>query len=124
MLDILPGKRPIRRALLAGLVLIGLLAGAGAAPGMAHSPGKLISGPGTPTIDGVRGPGEWAAAAQAAMFPNALPGSTLLVMNDARNLYIAASVTDPTLSSADIISIQFDNQNNGVPDDGDERPLF
>ncbi len=120
MVDISPGVRPVRRAVLVGLVLVGLLAAAGATPGLAHTPGKLISGPGTPTIDGVWGPGEWAAAAQAPIFPNALPGSTLLVMNDDRNLYIAASVTDPTLSSADILDIQFDNQRNGVPDDGDD----
>jgi hypothetical protein len=120
MLDILRQKRLVRRALLVGLALVGLVAGAGAGPGMAHTPDKLFSEFGTPTIDGVRGPGEWPPAAEVPIFPAALPGSTLLVMNDTENLYIAASVTDPTLSGTDMLWIRFDNQRNGVPDDGDD----
>jgi hypothetical protein len=68
----------------------------------------------------VRGIGEWAAAAEVSVFPAVFPGSTLLVMNDAQNLYIAASVTDPTLTSADWLGIRFDNEHNGIVDDGDD----
>ena len=60
MLDMFPGKRPVRCSLLVGLVLVGLLAGAGAAPGMAHTPDKLRSGFGTATIDGFGPSGEGA----------------------------------------------------------------
>lgn len=121
MLKILSGKRPLRRALLVGLVLMGLLAAVGASPGLTHSPGKLRAGFGTPTIDGVRGAGEWAGAAEAPIFTTVLPGSALLIMNDAENLYIAAAVTDSTLTDTDSLEIRFDNDHNGVTDEGDDR---
>ncbi len=102
------------------LILVGLLAVVSADHGLAHSGDAFTSGFGTPTIDGVQGPGEWDAATQIPVFSD-LPGSTLYVMNDDTNLYFGLSVTDPTLSADDILEIRLDNAHNGTIDDGDDE---
>jgi len=75
----------------------------------------------TATIDGALSTGEWDAAASWNVFAGAYSGSTLFMMNDDVNLYIALSVIDPTLASNDIMEVRFDNANNGVMDAGDDE---
>ncbi len=88
-------------------------------PASAHF-GGVLTGLGTPTIDGVRSSGEWDSAIEIPVFAGALTGSTLLAMNDGNNLYIALDVVDPTLAGNDIVAIRFDNSHNGVLDVNDD----
>jgi hypothetical protein len=69
---------------------------------------------GPPTIDGIVSPGEWAAADSTTFTLEATYMTTLYMMNDATDLYIAITVTDATLSSDDQWVIAFDNNNDGV----------
>jgi hypothetical protein len=85
----------------------------------AHSGSVYTSRFGTPTIDGIRGIGEWDAAPAIPVFTQ-LPGSTLLVLNDNSNLYFALSVVDNDLSVNDVIQMRFDDDHNGVTDAGDD----
>ena len=76
---------------------------------------------GTATIDGSLGAGEWDDAASWSVFSGAYAGSTLYMMNDLDNLYMALSVVDPTLAANDIMEVRFDNGNNGTSDLGDDE---
>lgn len=82
--------------------------------------GDQLSGYGTATIDGKLSAGEWDSAAEIPVFAGELSGSTLFVMNDEKNLYIALSVVDDTLTSDDHIEIRFDNSHNGILDLNDD----
>jgi hypothetical protein len=64
------------------------------------------------TVDGVSSPGEWDDATQVPAFA----GATFFYKNDGENLYLALSVQDASLGAADILSIRFDNNRNGVWD--------
>jgi len=75
----------------------------------------------TATIDGTLSAGEWDNAETWSVFSGAYAGSTLYMMNDLNNLYIALSVIDSTLANNDIMEVRFDNANNGVSDVGDDE---
>jgi hypothetical protein len=64
-------------------------------------------------IDGVIGTDEWATAAQSA-FSISIYSVTLYVMNDATNLYVGARVSDGALTGTDRLTLQFDNNNDGL----------
>ena len=87
---------------------------------LTHS-GDAFDAPfGTASIDGRQGPGEWDDALEIPVFGDALPGSTLFVMVDAYDIFIALRVSDATQSFDDIFEIRFDGAHNGVLDDGDD----
>jgi hypothetical protein len=69
------------------------------------------------TVDGVNSPGEWDDATQVPAFA----GATFFYKNDGENLYLALSVQDASLGAADILSIRFDNNRNGVMDTGEDN---
>lgn len=69
-----------------------------------------LSAVGTAMVDGAKGVGEWDGAAQRDIFSGALAGSTLYVMNDSAQLYVAVEVEgDADLTGADRIELRFDN---------------
>ena len=77
-----------------------------------------------PTMDGTMSPGEWASATAVdltgADTRNTVSG-TLLIMNDATNLYIAYDAYGDTHEdSNDASTIAFDTGNDGVRTDGHE----
>ncbi|NIO09766.1 MAG: hypothetical protein GTO40_17890 [Deltaproteobacteria bacterium] len=84
-------------------------------PAQAHYPGIVLSGFGTATIDGVLTPGEWEDAGSIDFSANTPGGGiaegTLLVMNDAFNLYIAVWVNYS--APGNTACITFDNDNGG-----------
>ncbi len=86
----------------------------------AHAPGVVLSGFGTPTIDGVFAPDEWNSAGRvefAVDVPSTDGGgttpATLYVMNDAVNLYLAVKVARRTLGTSSV-AFEFDNDHSGV----------
>ncbi len=88
-----------------------------------------LTGIGTATIDGTMSPGEWDSSGTVTFSAN-LPGggttpATLFVMNDTTNLYLglrfARSFVDPGGNS---LSFEFDSNNNGIPDNGDDAIVF
>ncbi len=82
----------------------------------------LSAGFGTPTIDGVRTPGEWDAAGRIVVGrAGPLSNATIYAMNDASNLYLALEVPDATLTVGDAFVIRFDNEGNGQADEGDDN---
>lgn len=69
-----------------------------------------LSSFGTANVDGTKDAGEWDDAAQRDVFSGAFAGSTLYVMNDAVNLYLAIEVQgDADLTNTDRIEVRFDN---------------
>ena len=103
-------------------------------PAAAHSPGVVLTGFGTATIDGQLGPGEWDPAAKVDFLAN-LPAAdgggtaagTLYVMNDGNNLYLGVKVLRAQLNTGDLgfgldqAVVEFDNNHNeGPPEDGDD----
>jgi len=84
----------------------------------------VSSGFGTPTINGVFSPGEWAKAGQTTFSVNTIDGpasATMYVMNDAANLYVGFTITYPTWSS---VEIDFSNDNSGAFQNGDDAIGF
>lgn len=76
----------------------------------------VLDGPDTgPTIDGVKGPGEWDGATTVTVFA---VSATFYYMNDAENLYVALEVPDP--GGIDRFFIRFDNDLDGVDTVGDD----
>jgi hypothetical protein len=76
----------------------------------------VVAGVGTATVDGQFAPGEWANAGTATV-DVALPGggrgtATLLVMNDASNLYLGFRVT-PIVPGVTHVGVWFDNNDGG-----------
>ena len=91
----------------------------------AHAPGVSLSGFGTATIDGVISAGEWDGAGSADFLVNIPEGGTtpgtLLVMNDADNLYLAVRFARSFVDPDSQLSFEFDNDNDGVwPEQGDD----
>lgn len=91
----------------------------------AHS-GITLSGVGSALIDGVLSPGEWVNAARhdfAVKKPEADGGgtapATLLVMNDAANLYLAVQVWLPALDHSSV-TFEFDDNNDGTCNNGED----
>jgi len=79
--------------------------------------GSPLSGTGTAVVDGIMGAGEWDGAARLDFLAN-LPGggttpATLLVMNDATNLYLAARVARDRLDNGDL-RFEFDNDHDAA----------
>lgn len=107
---------PFRRASAAPILLLApLLLVASAASG------QPLSASGTATIDGVLSGGEWDAADTRSIFAGALTGSTLYVMNDGVNLYVAIEVVgDADLGANDIVALRFDNDLDLVPTQNDD----
>ena len=103
-------------------------------PAEAHSPGVVLTGFGSATIDGQLGPGEWDPAAKVDFLAN-LPAAdgggttagTLYVMNDGSNLYLGVKVLRTQLNTGDLgfgldqAAFEFDNNHNeGPPEEGDD----
>ena len=86
----------------------------------AHSGGVIGAGTGTPTIDGVRGAGEWDAASPKAVFTG-LSGSLLYVLLDDTNIYLALWVPDGTLTITDQFRIRIDGDHDGLNTQGDDE---
>lgn len=95
-----------------------------AIPAAAHVPGLSLSGRGTAAIDGVMAAGEWDAAAGFGFTANVPGGSTtpatLLVMNDATNLYLGVRMNRPALDASSSVQFAFDNNHNGVANDRED----
>jgi hypothetical protein len=101
--------------------------GTGDDPAGAGDAGSRLSAYGTAVIDGVLGPGEWDKAAKlelAAHLPNDDGGgttpTTLFVMNDATNLYVALRIGRASFGGTTNPVLEFDNDNDGVSEDGDD----
>jgi hypothetical protein len=130
----------MRKSVATGIVLLLLLAGVFAAAsqvGWAPSSPSPSPGPSAlsnttypvlsastetpPTIDGVMSTGEWDDADTVLVFSSTWANSTIYVMNDEDNLYIALSVFDATFTSTDSVSVRFDNDHNHVTDEDDDK---
>lgn len=101
--------------------------------GQAHAPGVSLTGFGTPVIDGVFSPGEWAAAGSLEFdvkapdenatdfpLPSTTTPATLYTMNDHDNLYLALRVQRPYLGTSSF-AVEFDNNDSGgLREEGDD----
>ncbi len=99
-----------------------------AAPPIAEGAVVIQSGltPTPPTIDGQIEAGEWAASGQLLFSSTSNPPydieHRILVMNDEDNLYLAVLRVDTTPGTGhDSLTVNFDNQLDGVVGDGDDR---
>ena len=104
---------------ISSLSLVGLLMGASLHYAYAHSGDSYNSPAGTPVIDGVQGALEWDSAVQIPVFTS-IP-STLFIMNDGSNLYLALKVPVGAILPADRFEIRFDNGHNGIIEKGEDR---
>jgi IPT/TIG domain len=115
------------RAPALALVAAAVLAGVTAASATPAPP--LLAASGTATIDGVMGPGEWTNAAKVDFAVTGSPGwnatgpGSLLVMNDAANLYVAFVIPGSTPPASDV-HINFDNNDDGTLEEGDDVILL
>ncbi len=86
--------------------------------------GLSLSGKGSATIDGVMSPGEWDNAGKFDFLASTPSGgttpATLYVMNDGLNLYVALKVAQSSYGSKTVFNIDFDNNNNGTLDSGED----
>ncbi len=87
-----------------------------------------LSGSGTATIDGVLDVGEWDQA-DGIEFKVHLPGdilslAKLLVMNDTENIYFGLRFERDIIDSGHSLSFHFDNDNDEIPEDGDDVILY
>lgn len=85
---------------------------------------SVVAGCGTATVDGMLEPGEWGNAGVVQFSAN-VPGggnvaADLFVMNDSENLYLALRVPRSSLDSQSHVNYLFDNDNDGVGEDGDD----
>lgn len=101
-----------------------LLFGIMAVPAQAHAPGVHLTGLGAAEINGVLSPGEWNNAGTIGLDVN-LPGGgttpgTLFVMNDDSNPYLAVRFARPTADPQNYLSFYFDNDNDGLTENGDD----
>ncbi len=81
-----------------------------------------------PVIDGVLSPGEWDDAA-VTNFSVSVPGGgttpgKLFVKNDATNLYLAVRFERAVADADNRLAFQFDNDNDGGLEDGDDSFAF
>lgn len=81
---------------------------------------NYLSAQGTATVDGVNAMGEWDGAARIDFAVNQPPGSpgspmpsTLLLMNDESNMYVAFLISRSSLGSSSV-DISFDNDADGT----------
>lgn len=84
-----------------------------------------LSGIGTATLDGDLGSAEWAFSARVN-FQAAIPGggttpATLLVMNDATNLYLAVRFDRTVVDHQNSLTFIFDNNDDGQTANGDDK---
>jgi hypothetical protein len=84
----------------------------------------VLTGCGVATIDGVLSPGEWDNAAKFNLSVK-VPGggstpATLYVMNNHVNLYAALRFNRTFVDPGNTLAFEFDNNNNGVPENGDD----
>lgn len=83
-----------------------------------------LTGKGLATIDGVLSPGEWDEAGVFNLSVR-VPGggttpATLYVMNDNLNLYVALRFNRTFVDPGNTLAFEFDNNNNGVAENGDD----
>lgn len=101
----------------------------GVASSGARSAPPLLSASGTATIDGVMGPGEWANAAKVDFAVKRSPGwsaagsGSMLVMNDAVNIYVAFVIPGST-PPASSVGVNFDGDADGTLTEGDDVILL
>ena len=86
-----------------------------------------LSGFGSATVDGIFSPGEWDNAGSVDFLANVPPNdgggttpATLFVMNNATNLYLALKIARSSIGGATNPSFEFDNNHNGVRNEGDD----
>jgi hypothetical protein len=77
-----------------------------------------------PTVDGVMAAGEWDSAGRIDLTLS-LPGggatpATLFAMNDSTNVYLALRFQRNVLDPGNSLAFEFDNNNNGVRENGDD----
>jgi hypothetical protein len=87
-----------------------------------QSHAAILSGWGTPTINGIVNPSEWANAGNVVYSKGPATG-TFYMMNDATNLYIGIIIDgDDDFGPNDGIRLYFDNDNGGEAslEDGDD----
>lgn len=89
--------------------------------------GVNTPGFGTATIDGVMSPVEWDNAIKIdfqANVPSSEGGgttpATLYIMNDGLNIYFAVKVARPSFGYQTLLTVDFDNNNTGIPVEGDD----
>ena len=83
---------------------------------------------GTAHIDGVMIPEEWDNAVKINFLANVPPSegvgrttpATLSIMNDGLYLYLAIKVDRPSFGLQTLFQVDFDNNNNGIAEDGDD----
>ena len=117
---------PASRAI-AGTGVLALAIGLSPQVGRAHDPDFVLGGVGTAVVDGVLSPGEWDRAGtrtfDVALPPNDGGGTTpvtLLIMNDATNLYVAFRVSRPVFGGGTNVSIHFDADHDRDREPGDD----
>jgi hypothetical protein len=88
----------------------------------------IVSSFGTPKLDGVLAPGEWANAGSVAFVANTPRGgttpATLLVMNDATNIYLAVRFARTIVDPGNSVSFEFDKDASGSISAGDDAIVF
>ena len=89
----------------------------------------VLSGCGTPVINGLIAPGEWAGAGHFRLSVRTphrgTTPATLYVMNDSFNLYTAIAYDQSApMGDGNGMDFQFDNNNDGVLAIGDDAILF
>lgn len=91
-------------------------------------PAPSSVGCGILSIDGVLCPGEWDSAVTMSFVVNVPEGgttpATLFVMNDASNLYLALRFERSVVDPGNSLSFEFDNDNDGQAEEGDDVMLF
>lgn len=115
--------RAFSTAVLAISLLVALIPTTSAS---AHVPEVRLSSSGTAVVDGVRSPGEWDTAARVD-FEIILPAggttpATLYAMNDGTKLYLGVRIPGPHIGRGGI-AFEFDNDHDGVREQGDNIAL-
>lgn len=82
-----------------------------------------------PTIDGILSLGEWGtpAISKTLSYLNETHQMHVYFKNDAKNLYIAATIDNedvPGIGTFDFFMLAFDNNNNGKPDTNEDIKAF
>ena len=88
---------------------------------------SIVSGWGTPNVNGIFVPNEWSSAGTASFNANTPGGATtpatLYVMNDATNIYLAVRYARSSASTTSL-SFYFDKDNNNTLSVGDDTILL
>ncbi len=84
----------------------------------------ILTGKGIAMVDGIMSPGEWDGAGRVDLVVNTPGGgttpATLYIMNDNLNLYLAVHFARQIIDPGNSLSFGFDNNDNGVAENGDE----